>query len=91
MLRECVVWYALLVPIPGYLEARAASQLTHPNTITIHDFGREGDLLYIVMEYLQGESLQHVLKQPKHLRIFNLSMAVLLVASILPVIRDLVT
>ena len=38
-----------------------------------------------------GAGLQHVLKQPKHLRIFNLSMAVLLVASILPVIRDLVT
>lgn len=38
-----------------------------------------------------GAGLQHVLKDPKHLKIFNVSMAVLLVASILPVIRDLIT
>lgn len=37
-----------------------------------------------------GAGLQHVLKDPKHLRIFNISMAVLLVASILPVIWDLI-
>ena len=37
-----------------------------------------------------GAGLQHVLKDPKHLRLFNVSMAVLLVASILPVIWDLI-
>jgi serine/threonine-protein kinase len=42
-------------------EARAASRLHHPNTITIHDFGNYGDLLYIIMEYLEGQSLQEVL------------------------------
>jgi serine/threonine-protein kinase len=48
-----------------HLEARAASRLHHPNTITIHDFGREGDLLYIVMEYLEGESVQSLLRREK--------------------------
>ena len=38
-----------------------------------------------------GAGLQHVLKDPNHLKIFNISMAVLLVASIVPVIWDLIT
>jgi serine/threonine protein kinase len=45
-------------------EARAASQLSHPNTITIHDFGHTGgNVLFIVMEYLQGFSMSKLLKQ----------------------------
>ena len=35
-----------------------------------------------------GAGLQHLLSNPKHFRIFNISMAILLVASILPVIWD---
>jgi serine/threonine-protein kinase len=47
-----------------HLEARAASKLSHPNTITIYDFGQDEDgLLYIAMEYLQGNSLEQVLRQ----------------------------
>ncbi len=43
-------------------EARAASQLTHPNTITVYDFGQtDEDVYYIAMEYVDGESLQRVL------------------------------
>lgn len=38
-------------------EARLASRLRHPNTITIHDYGRQDDLFFIVMEYLRGEDL----------------------------------
>ncbi len=39
-------------------EANVASQVSHPNLVSIHDFGQtaEGDL-FIVMEYLDGESL----------------------------------
>ena len=45
-----------------HLEARAASRLSHPNTITIYDFGNDDGLLYIAMEFLDGLSLDEVLK-----------------------------
>ncbi|MEO7720243.1 MAG: serine/threonine-protein kinase [Capsulimonas sp.] len=38
-------------------EARAAGSLSHPNIVTMHDVGSEGDLLYLVMEFLDGETL----------------------------------
>ena len=38
-------------------EARAMARLNHPNLITIHDFGTAGDMLFIIMEYVKGESL----------------------------------
>ena len=46
-----------------HLEARAASRLSHPNTITIYDFGQHEELLYIAMEYLDGQPLNEPLKQ----------------------------
>lgn len=43
-------------------EARAASKLRHPNTITVHDFGQAPNgALFIVMELLRGRSLDRVL------------------------------
>jgi serine/threonine-protein kinase len=39
-------------------EAKAAGGLNHPNVITVHDFGREGNWLYIAMELLQGVELR---------------------------------
>ena len=46
-------------------EARAASRLRHPNTITLHDFGKtEDDILFIAMEFLDGTSLDEVMKEP---------------------------
>ncbi|MFW5968176.1 MAG: serine/threonine-protein kinase [Persicimonas sp.] len=44
-------------------EARLASRLRHPNTITVHDYGKQDDLLFIVMEYLQGEDLADLLRR----------------------------
>ncbi len=39
-------------------EARVTSKISHPNCVTIHDFGQTDDtLLYLVMEYLEGETL----------------------------------
>jgi len=39
-------------------EARAASQLNHPNIVTVHDFGTHGGAPYVVQELLEGETLR---------------------------------
>ena len=42
-------------------EVQLASQLTHPNTIEIYDYGRTPDgVFYYVMEYLEGETLDKI-------------------------------
>ena len=46
-------------------EARTAARLVHPNIVQIHDIGAEGDLQYIVMEYVEGWSLKEALAEKK--------------------------
>jgi serine/threonine protein kinase len=46
-------------------EARAAGKLVHPNIITIHDVGKEKDMTYIVMQYIEGPSLQNWIASKK--------------------------
>jgi serine/threonine protein kinase len=43
-------------------EARAASALNHPNILTIHDVGREGDIAYFAMEWVDGQTLRDLLR-----------------------------
>lgn len=44
-------------------EAKAAAKLSHPNIVTVHDFGLESDRLFIVMEYVPGSDLKNLLLQ----------------------------
>jgi eukaryotic-like serine/threonine-protein kinase len=44
-------------------EARSAAALNHTNIVTIHDFGEWQSQPYIVMEYVQGETLAEVIRR----------------------------
>ena len=44
-------------------EARAAAQISHPNVATIHDVLEHDHRAFIVMEYVEGESLSALLRR----------------------------
>ncbi len=44
-------------------EAQAAARLKHPAVVTVYEFGREGDLLYLVQEFVEGATLAELLDQ----------------------------
>jgi len=44
-------------------EARAAANLSHPNIVTVHDFGFDHGQLFIVMEHIPGKDLKTILRQ----------------------------
>ncbi|MBN8555019.1 MAG: protein kinase [Deltaproteobacteria bacterium] len=43
-------------------EARAAGGLPHPNLVQIYDFGEIDHISYIIMEYIEGETLENLIK-----------------------------
>ena len=46
-----------------FLEASTAAKLSHANTVTIFDYGQDGDdLYYIAMEYIEGRTLHRTLR-----------------------------
>ena len=45
------------------LEARAAANLSHPNIVTVHDFGIADNLVYIVMEHIPGKALKQLIRE----------------------------
>ncbi len=44
-------------------EAQAATSLIHPNIVSIYDVGEEGDILYMVMEYIDGLTLKEYIQR----------------------------
>ena len=43
-------------------ESQAAGQLSHPNIVAIHDISQEGQVAYIVMEFVEGRTLEQILE-----------------------------
>jgi predicted Ser/Thr protein kinase len=43
------------------LEAQAAASVSHPNLVSVFDTGSEGDVHFIVMEYVEGRTLDETL------------------------------
>lgn len=46
-------------------EAQALAALNHPNIVTIHDFGQAGGFYFLLMEFVDGVNLRHLLQAQK--------------------------
>lgn len=44
-------------------EAQSAASLTHPNIVSVYDVGEENGINYIVMEYLEGDTLKDFIEK----------------------------
>jgi eukaryotic-like serine/threonine-protein kinase len=44
-------------------EAHSAARLQHPNIVSVYDSDRDGDIAFMVMEFIQGDDLKHHLDQ----------------------------
>lgn len=46
-------------------EAEIYSQLTHPNIVRFYEFKKDGDIVYIVMDWVDGSDLRKVIRNTK--------------------------
>ena len=44
-------------------EAQAAGVLSHPNIVNVFDYGEDSGILYLIMEYLEGKSLEKLVEE----------------------------
>ncbi len=44
-------------------EACSAARLSHPNIVRVYDVGEDGEINYIVMEYIHGDTLKQAIRQ----------------------------
>ncbi len=44
-------------------EAEAANALLHPNIVTVYEYGEDGDIAFMVMEFIEGRSLKEFLDE----------------------------
>ncbi len=44
-------------------EARAAAAVSHPNIVNVFDYGRDGNTLFITMEWVDGNDLKHLIRE----------------------------
>ncbi|CAE6939249.1 Protein tyrosine kinase [Vibrio sp. B1FIG11] len=59
-------------------EAQQTQKLSHPNIIRVYDFGVDGDIYFLVMEYVDGETLESLIQRsrPDGLR-YNAALSIL--------------
>lgn len=50
-------------------EAQSAASLSHPNIVSVYDVGQEEDVHYIVMEYIEGQNLNEIIKERAPLQV----------------------
>lgn len=50
-------------------EAQSATSLAHPNIVSIYDVGEEESIYYIVMEYVDGQTLKQYIQQHSPIRV----------------------
>ena len=64
-------------------EAKIAVNLSHSNVISIHDFGVEHEMFYLVMEYCEGRNLRQILNKMKKSNLtFSVSQIVYMVKEV---------
>ena len=69
-------------------EAQAAANLNHPNIVSIYDWGEELGTYYIVMEYVEGQSLAQILRRDGSLTVEQVTRVALDVAGALGFAHD---